>query len=135
MTNSPTPSRRVVVTGIGAAGVSLAVAACGGSDSTSTMKTASGSSVAAADVPVGGGVYLQDVSAIVTQPTKGVFKAFSSVCTHQGCAVTDISGSTLVCPCHHSEFDTTTGAVKGGPAGSPLPAKKVSTQGSTLTVS
>lgn len=130
------PSRRVLITGVGAAGLAIAVSACGGGGSgQSTMKTASGSSVAAADVPVGGGIYLSDVSVIVTQPSKGTFKAFSSVCTHQGCAVTEVSGTNLLCPCHGSEFNLATGAVTNGPASSPLPAKTAKVQGSNVVVS
>jgi rieske iron-sulfur protein len=45
--------------------------------------------------------------------------AYSGVCTHTGCDVTDWYGEVLrfKCPCHESEFDPTDGArVVGGPA-------------------
>ena len=45
--------------------------------------------------------------------------AYSGVCTHTGCDVTDWYGDVLrfKCPCHESEFDPSDGArVVGGPA-------------------
>ena len=45
--------------------------------------------------------------------------AYSGVCTHTGCDVTDWFGDVLrfKCPCHESEFDPSDGArVVGGPA-------------------
>jgi rieske iron-sulfur protein len=45
--------------------------------------------------------------------------AYSGVCTHTGCDVTDWFGEVLrfKCPCHESEFDPTDAArVVGGPA-------------------
>ena len=57
--------------------------------------------------------------------------AFSKICTHAGCAVSmyrhplyapHAPGPALVCPCHYSTFDPTTGGdVLFGPAGRPLP--------------
>jgi Rieske Fe-S protein len=51
--------------------------------------------------------------------------AYSGVCTHTGCDVTDWYGDVLrfKCPCHESEFDPGDGArVVGGPAPLPLAA-------------
>jgi len=51
--------------------------------------------------------------------------AFSAICTHQQCTVTDWLKSTQVlqCPCHQSEYDLRHGAkVVGGPAPRALPA-------------
>jgi Rieske Fe-S protein len=51
--------------------------------------------------------------------------AYSAVCTHQQCWVTDWLKSTQVlqCPCHQSQYDVRKGAkVVGGPAPRPLPA-------------
>jgi Rieske Fe-S protein len=52
-------------------------------------------------------------------------KAFSSTCTHQGCAVNRVSDGKVFCPCHGSVFNAATGAVVQGPAGSPLPTVNV----------
>ena len=77
--------------------------------------------MAAADVPVGGGVILDKEKLVVTQPEAGTFKAFSSTCTHQGCTVTKVADGTIDCPCHGSTFSVEDGSVQGGPAPSPLP--------------
>jgi nitrite reductase/ring-hydroxylating ferredoxin subunit len=72
----------------------------------------------AADVPLKSAksYYVGIQYILVTQPAKGVYKAFSGVCTHQTVNLTNISGSNLVCAEHGSTFDTTTGKVTGGPA-------------------
>jgi len=51
--------------------------------------------------------------------------AYTAVCTHQQCWVTDWlkSAQVLQCPCHQSRYDLRHGArVVGGPAPRPLPA-------------
>ncbi|MDS0261233.1 Rieske (2Fe-2S) protein [Haloarcula sp. S1CR25-12] len=50
------------------------------------------------------------------------YAAFSKVCTHAGCMVSDTEGQLFVCPCHFGKFDPTGGAaVADGPPGRPLP--------------
>lgn len=52
----------------------------------------------------------------------GVFKAVSSICTHQSCATNwDFTGGTFTCLCHGSQF-ATSGAVTRGPSSAPLPS-------------
>ena len=54
---------------------------------------------------------------LVLQLTQGQFVAFDAVCPHAGCTVGYSQGAKLiVCPCHGSEFDPTTGAVVSPPA-------------------
>jgi Rieske Fe-S protein len=74
---------------------------------------------------VGGGKVFMPHKVVVTQPTKGVFKAFSAVCTHVGCVCNQVANGTINCPCHGSEFKIATGAVVTGPAPAPLPAASI----------
>ncbi len=134
-------SRRTVLRGaaVGGAAVPL-LAACGsGGDSgggPSGSGTAGGrATVAAADVPVGGGTILTDQQVVVTQPEKGTYKAFTAICTHQGCTVNKVLGGKIVCPCHGSTFSITDGSPQGGPAQSALAEKKVSVEGDQISVS
>ncbi|PZT69851.1 iron-sulfur protein [Streptomyces sp. SW4] len=85
-----------------------------------------------ADIPVGGGTVFKDEKVVVTQPERGDFKAFSAVCTHQGCIVADVSGGTINCACHGSRFGITDGAVEQGPATRPLPAEEISVEGDSV---
>lgn len=148
-------SRRNALVGVGLLGAGLPVLAACGDDSGDTgggatptsdsPETASSSAtpgegsgateqpeaeglVAAADVPVGGGVILADAKLVVTQPAKGDFKAFSSTCTHRGCTVAEVT-ETIDCPCHGSMFSLEDGSVQGGPAPAPLPETAVKVQG------
>ncbi|GGX17594.1 iron-sulfur protein [Streptomyces chryseus] len=146
--------RRTVVAAVGAAGVAAALTACGGSDSDSPYGTAAekpaggeaeagggeagagGGAVLAktADIPEGGGKVFADQGVVVTQPAAGQFKAFSSKCTHQGCAVKEVANGMINCPCHGSMFDATDGTVKGGPAKQPLPAAAIKVEGDSITL-
>jgi Rieske Fe-S protein len=149
------PARRTVVAAVGAAGLAVALSACGSdnksSDSSSTTQNGSnatggdsgGGSVAAGgsggavlakttDIPEGGGKVFAKQGVVVTQPTKGQFKAFSSKCTHQGCPVNEVAKGVIKCPCHHSEFSATDGSVKKGPATQPLAAANISVSGDEI---
>jgi Rieske Fe-S protein len=77
--------------------------------------------IAASRVPQGGGVVLADQKVVVTQPTAGQFKAFSAVCTHQGCLVAEVSEAAIVCYCHGSRFSIDDGSVTNPPAQKALP--------------
>jgi Rieske Fe-S protein len=91
--------------------------------------------IKAADIPVGGGAIYPDKRVVVTQPTAGTFKAFDATCTHQGCLVTQVSGGTINCACHGSEYKVADGAVVRGPATRALPPKTATLNGATITVS
>jgi nitrite reductase/ring-hydroxylating ferredoxin subunit len=130
-------TRRSVLRTAAVGGVALPLlAACGGGSSGAPASGGSGpATVPAADVPVGGGKILTAQQVVVTQPTKGDFKAFSAVCTHQKCLVGSIEGGQIVCPCHGSHYSIKDGSVISGPAPLPLPAKKTSVSGGQISVS
>jgi nitrite reductase/ring-hydroxylating ferredoxin subunit len=108
MTHSK-PSRRALLQGAGAAVVAGAALTACGSSADGGGATAGGAAVPgpvgkAADVPVGGGTVFADANVVVTQPTSGSFKGFSTRCTHQGCAVSSVQNGFIICPCHNSRF-------------------------------
>ncbi len=76
---------------------------------------------AAKDVPVGQAATFtipktQDPG-IVLHPSSATFLAYDAVCPHAGCTVGYYAANNvMVCPCHGSQFDVTTGAVLNGPA-------------------
>lgn len=78
-----------------------------------------------ADIPSGGGKIFEGQKVVVTQPTEGEFRAFSAICTHQGCAVASVSNGTINCPCHGSQFKIEDGSVAKGPASDPLEEKQI----------
>jgi len=90
--------------------------------------------VAAGDVEVGGGVILPDQTIVVTQPEAGTFEGFSSICTHMGCPVSSISGGTINCNCHGSQYSIIDGSVQAGPAPAALPRKPVKEEGGNIVL-
>jgi Rieske Fe-S protein len=83
-------------------------------------------------VPVGGGQILVPQKIVVTQPTADSFKAFTAVCTHQGCTVGTVAGGTIDCPCHGSKFSIKDGSVVNGPATLPLAAIAIKVEGTSI---
>lgn len=128
-------TRRVLFAGAGAVGTAALVAACGDDDDTAG-KARSGPVVLGkkSDIPVNGGVIYGDEGVVVTQPTEGQFKGFSSVCTHQGCPVASISDGLINCTCHGSAFSIVDGSVKRQPANRPLPAVELKIEGDTISL-
>ena len=126
---------------VAGAGLPLLTACGGGSDTTTTgsggsdspsaaaSSKAAGPLVATKDVPVDGGVVLDEQKIVVTQPTQGTFKAFTAVCTHQGCTVGSVKDGVISCPCHGSAYSAADGSVQNGPATRPLKAIAVTVEG------
>ena len=135
-------SRRTVLRGAAAVGVATPLlGACGSDDSAPDGPSAAGTALGpTGDVPVGGGKVYADHRVVVTQPSKGEFKAFSASCTHQGCLVGSVEGGIINCPCHGSQFDIATGKPVQGPSGSgpstiaALPPADVSVEAGTITL-
>ncbi|WP_169253581.1 Rieske (2Fe-2S) protein [Brevibacterium sp. 'Marine'] len=142
-TGPANPSRRRLMRTAGVAGTAAVIgssaavtSACSsdeggaqGQESTPAQEA----TVAVADVPVGSGTVI-DESYVVTQPQEGEFFAFTSVCTHQGCQVREVTSEAIICPCHASQFSVSTGEVISGPAEEPLQSYEVSESDGTLTV-
>ncbi|MFJ9041394.1 Rieske (2Fe-2S) protein [Streptomyces sp. NPDC102406] len=95
---------------------------------------AAGELARTSDIPVGGGKVFADKKVVVTQPAEGDFKAFSAVCTHQGCSVNEVSGGTINCPCHGSKYRVADASVAGGPAPRPLPPQKITVTGKSISL-
>jgi Rieske Fe-S protein len=100
----------------------------------SAVGSAASDAIQTADVPVGGGMVVEALKVVVTQPTDGDYKAFSAVCTHQGCLVDSVENGVIGCPCHGSQFDIATGDVVQGPATKPLPEKQVTVSDGGISV-
>lgn len=65
----------------------------------------------------------------------GTYRAFTNICTHEGCTVSGYSGGRMICPCHGSEYNQN-GQVVSGPAPSALReyAVTMNTTAQTLTI-
>jgi Rieske Fe-S protein len=126
------------------------VAACSSSNSSSDNSSSSSSSgsagssgggsgngsvsVPSSSVPVGGGYVDKNNLVVVTQPQAGEYKAFTAVCTHQGCTVGNVSNNQIQCPCHGSIFSAKDGSVINGPATTALSAMTATVSGANVTV-
>ena len=134
----PVTSRRAVMAA-GAAGLAgAALAACGSDDgggdgesgeSGGAGESSDGPLAQVSDIPEGGGLFLTDPRLVLTQPAAGEIRAFSSVCTHEGCPVESVADGTINCVCHGSKFSVEDGSVVRGPAEEPLPAQAVTVDG------
>ncbi|WP_030492130.1 Rieske (2Fe-2S) protein [Micromonospora chokoriensis] len=155
LTGPGTQTRRTLLTGVGAVGAAVVLAACGSDDgdgSGTSAPTSGGPAVPStgdagggarqnaqslattADIPVGGGKVLAAQGVVITQPTAGQFKGFSPICTHQNCPVTNVDGGTINCTCHNSKFSIEDGSVKAGPATKPLPPKEIKVTGDQISL-
>ena len=103
----------------------------GGSTATSSAPAA-GALAATSQVPDGGGKIIDGKNIVITQPQSGSFKAFTAICTHQGCIVSSVSNGTINCPCHGSKFSIKDGSVINGPAPSPLASIAFKVEGTSI---
>jgi Rieske Fe-S protein len=145
------PSRRAVLAGAGvtcaamlAGCTTYAPATSGTATSVSGSAPATGDSAATgspsaatalaatSQVPDGGGKIIDGKNMVITQPRSGSFKAFSAICTHEGCIVSSVSNGTINCPCHGSKFSIKDGSVVNGPATTPLAAIAIKVEGTSI---
>lgn len=80
----------------------------------------------------GGFLLISDAKVMVVN-VNGTLKAFTSVCTHNGCTVSGFSSNQIVCPCHGSKFDIE-GKVVSGPATKALIAYATTKNGDIVTI-
>jgi nitrite reductase/ring-hydroxylating ferredoxin subunit len=139
-------SRRGVLAGSAAAVAVMALGACASSNETSAGATTPEESTTQApsesasssqpeesatgsaptgeplagtdDFPVGGGTIVTTASGpvVITHPTDTEFLAFDGRCPHAGCPVAEVNENTILCTCHGSTFDGSTGDRLEGPA-------------------
>ncbi|GAA2197699.1 Rieske (2Fe-2S) protein [Streptomyces bangladeshensis] len=139
----PATRRTVLATGAGA--LALGCVGCGGKDDDAATPAASSVSPAAeeaspagkalartSDIPEGGGKVFKEEQVVVTQPKKGDYKAFSAICTHQGCTVGEVADGTIDCSCHGSRFRISDGSVASGPATRPLDERTITVDGNSI---
>ncbi len=99
---------------------------------TATSAGGSGALATTSEIPDGGGKIIDGVNIVITQPQSGLFRAFSAICTHQGCIVNNVSNGTINCPCHGSKYSIKDGSVVNGPAPSPLAAIAIKVEGTSI---
>lgn len=147
-------NRRRALSGTAAITVGVPIlAACGGEETTATDPPTSASPdgetpsasedagsgggealASASDVPVGGCFVVAASKIVVTQPSEGDFRAFSAVCTHQGCVVESSPDGEIPCPCHGSKFSLEDGTPTSGPASNPLATVEITVDGDAITL-
>jgi Rieske Fe-S protein len=146
--------RRTILTAGGLVLAGGALAACGGADSTATEAATgapatgapaapateapatpvAGALASVSEIPVGGGVIVPEPPIVITQPVAGTFKAFTAICPHQGCLVSEVAENEIVCPCHGSLFSAEDGAVVQGPAVQGLTAASIAVKGDSIVL-
>jgi Rieske Fe-S protein len=110
------------------AGLGLtACSAPGQSDPVAATPTAPVDLGAESEVSKGGAKLYRDHNVVVSRDGNGTLKAYSTICTHAGCPINKLQGTTLICPCHGSQFDAVTGKVVQAPATEPLAELPVKT--------
>lgn len=132
-------SRRQVMTGAATVAGACGLAACGDEGRSARVTPSSpaggGALASTSEVPVNGCLALPDNKVVLTQPEEGTFKAFSSVCTHQGCQVSSSTDGEIPCNCHGSRFSLEDGSVLEGPATAALASVAITVDGESILLS
>lgn len=72
------------------------------------------------NVPKHGGIVVDSANIVLIREGGDNVKAFSSICTHAGCSVSEVVDEKIKCACHGSEFSAKDGTPISGPAKKPL---------------
>lgn len=122
-------SRRTVLRGAAAVtpltGLGLSACSGAGGGTADAKPTAPVDLGAETEVAKGSATLFREHNVVVSRDDAGTLKAYSTICTHAGCAINKLQDTTLICPCHGSEFDAVTGKVVQAPATEPLGALPV----------
>lgn len=136
-------------TSIGPAGSGSASSAASSASATASQSQASASASPAksvspaqtgmrlagtSDFPVGGGAIVPTGAGavVITHPGDDTFAGFNARCPHQGCTVAEVVENTILCTCHGSVFDGTTGDRLEGPAPTGLTPVGIEVDGSEI---
>jgi len=99
-------------------------------DAVTTIKTS--------DIPVGAIVALDARGTrIAVANVGGNYYALDDACTHEQCSLTEmgeLSGTTVTCTCHGSQFDVRTGKVLAPPATVPVKVYPSHVEGDALHI-
>jgi cytochrome b6-f complex iron-sulfur subunit len=80
-----------------------------------------------------GGFLHIDAADMLVVNVEGTIRAFSSICTHQGCEISSFQNNRFVCFCHGSQFGTD-GRVIQGPATRALTEYSVQRDGNIVRI-
>lgn len=73
---------------------------------------------------------------IAVARVRGGYYAFDDTCTHMACSLAKgfLRGESVVCPCHTSEFEVSSGKVSKGPAQKPVSSYPVRVEEGSVQV-
>lgn len=130
MNEIPLARRQALLAAGFVAGAGILVACAGNEDKpAAASRDDAGDLANTADVPLGSALIVDEL--VLTQPEAGVFTAFSAICPHAGCTVSEVEGAQVVCPCHGSIFGLD-GSVLSGPATQPLTPAAITVRGDSI---
>src|SRR5262245_51018561 len=68
-----------------------------------------------------------DGARVAVANVDGRLYAFSDVCTHEECSLSEglLDGTVVTCPCHGAQFDVTSGRVVSPPAPTPVATYRI----------
>ncbi|MBL3667821.1 Rieske (2Fe-2S) protein [Streptomyces sp. M2CJ-2] len=133
MPGRPAASRRTVLRGVALTSVAgLGLTACGAPEERPAPPTEPVELGAESEIAPGSTKLFRDHNIVVSRGADDSFTAYSTVCTHASCAIGKLEGTKLICPCHGSEFDATTGKVLREPAVAPLTPLSVEVRNGTI---
>ncbi|WAX82060.1 Rieske (2Fe-2S) protein [Streptomyces sp. KMM 9044] len=125
-------SRRTVLRGMALTPVAgLGLTACGGGEERPSQPAGPVGLGTEGEVAPGSSKPFRDHDIVVSRDGNGSFTAYSTLCTHASCPISQLEGTKPICPCHGSEFDATAGKGLREPA-APLTPLSVEVRNGTI---